>query len=605
MLEFDDLRPYASFRLASIRQGAAKTAVVDQILDDANELVESTAQREFVQRLGNSQAGDLWAGFLIYTATRSPSWTTGEGLEDLTHHLLLVARRDRHVAVYASEPAMGRFVSAGMNRSELTGLSALAPIPAALLNTAYGRGAARTLWLSGIHRRTSSKADSKILTGADLQDALDPLDDQSYHFTSARTQPGLPNMPSNRSERAVGFTPRDSRVWAGSVREFVELRQVAYALLGRLKEAETETLVPTPFAVLAAPISTVDEVDQPYDVSVVAPELLSGDPIEDEEEEALAERWAYRSAFSVVPTGSTEMRVGVEVDGQHVGELDLALAVGEGGETSVDVVTLGTGDDLGEAADVFHRPSWLTVHFESGHTLSNGALYSVRHRDIPFKSWVFADFTGFDVKKEKPPTSAAFDPGQIGNHDSLFCWVKLNWPLGAAGRGWLACDDGAGEIADFVHFDPAHPDGPLLSLIHVKASGSGSTTRQISTSDYEVVIGQAVKNLRHLDRTNLADRLEEGAGSAVALATWNEGVVATRQDLVDTLRAAGDDYRRRLVVVQPRVTSTELGLARAAIDDGQTTGRAARLRQLDTLLLEAESSARDLSATFSVLGDSF
>lgn len=252
---------------------------------------------------------------------------------------------------------------------------------------------------------------------------------------------------------------------------------------------------------------------------------------------------------------------------------------------------------------MFDRPSWLIVRFESGHTLSNGSLYSVRHRDVPFTSWEFLDFTGFNVKKEKPPTSSAFDPNEIGNHDSLFCWVKQNWPVGAAGRGWLACDDGAGEIADFVHFDPAHPEGPLLSLIHVKASGSASPARQISTSDHEVVVAQAVKNLRHLDRMNLADRLEQGGGNAVAVATWNDDVVATRQNMADVLRTAGDNYQRNLVVVQPRVTSTELDLARHAIDNGQTTGRAGRLRQLDTLLLEAESSARDLNATFSVVGD--
>jgi len=131
-----------------------------------------------------------------------------------------------------------------------------------------------------------------------------------------------------------------------------------------------------------------------------------------------------------------------------------------------------------------------------------------------------------------------------------------------------------------------------------------SPDRTQTTAGAEVVVGQAVKNLRHLDRMNLADRLEQGADNTVAVATWNDNVVATRHNMADALRTAGDNYRRNLVVVQPRVTSTELGLARDAIDNGETTGRAGRLRQLDTLLLEAESSARDLSGTFSVIGDS-
>lgn len=267
------------------------------------------------------------------------------------------------------------------------------------------------------------------------------------------------------------------------------------------------------------------------------------------------------------------------------------------------MIPLGTNADLAEAAEVCERPAWLSIRFESGHTLSNGIVYSVRHREAPFDSWLFVDFSGCDVKKEKPPTSAAFDPTAIGNHDSLFCWVMHNWPISAAGRGWLACDDGAGEIAHFIHLDPDGPDGPVVSLIHVKASSSDSATRDISTSDYEVVVGQAVKNLRHLDRINLADGLELGANKAVAVATWNNGSLGTRKAMAAALRGVGDNYQRRLIVVQPRATKTGLSLARTAISKGDVAGRAGRLRQLDTLLLEAESSARDLSAIFTVVAD--
>ena len=59
---------------------------------------------------------------------------------------------------------------------------------------------------------------------------------------------------------------------------------------------------------------------------------------------------------------------------------------------------------------------------------------------------------------------------------------------------WLACDDGAMEIADFILFE-AGPPG-LIEVIHVKGAHSSSPNRGISVSAYEVVVGQAVKNLR-------------------------------------------------------------------------------------------------------------
>ncbi len=73
MLVLDDLQPYASFRLGSVRPGATKTAIVDQVLDDIAEFVETSETRQLIQRQGNTQTGLLWVGFLIYTTSRSPA----------------------------------------------------------------------------------------------------------------------------------------------------------------------------------------------------------------------------------------------------------------------------------------------------------------------------------------------------------------------------------------------------------------------------------------------------------------------------------------------------------------------------------------------------
>ena len=97
----------------------------------------------------------------------------------------------------------------------------------------------------------------------------------------------------------------------------------------------------------------------------------------------------------------------------------------------------------------------------------------------------------------------------IGTAGSLFCWIKNCWNVNrdSGNSGWLACDDGSGELADFIHLDEHQG---TLSLIHIKGASTSSPTRGISVGAYEVVVSQAIKNLRHLDRFYLAEGLRLG-----------------------------------------------------------------------------------------------
>jgi hypothetical protein len=55
--------------------------------------------------------------------------------------------------------------------------------------------------------------------------------------------------------------------------------------------------------------------------------------------------------------------------------------------------------------------------------------------------------------------------------DSLFGSVVRRF-----GNGWLTCDDGPGEVADFVHVDPAG----VLTLVHVKAAHGDGHRRGVA-----------------------------------------------------------------------------------------------------------------------------
>jgi hypothetical protein len=77
--------------------------------------------------------------------------------------------------------------------------------------------------------------------------------------------------------------------------------------------------------------------------------------------------------------------------------------------------------------------------------------------------------------------------------------------------------------------------------------------------------------------------------------------VGERTGAIAAIRGLGTNYRRRVIVFQPRVTQSAHAAAQGDIDSGSQSARANRLRQLNTLLLGAEADCRDLGADFWVL----
>lgn len=220
-------------------------------------------------------------------------------------------------------------------------------------------------------------------------------------------------------------------------------------------------------------------------------------------------------------------------------------------------------------------------------------VYRYRFRDHPFSGYQWADLNDWTITSEKP---SALD--RIGDETSLFCWVWGTWSglLEAGfGGGWLACDDGAGEKADFIHFDE---QAQVLSLIHVKASESASAARSVAVATYEIVVSQAIKNLRFLDRENLQDGLLSRVNGAGRVLNWHDGNPCTREEFVDALSRMEPRCVRNIVIVQPHLQKAVWDRANVNPESHE----AGRLRQLNTLLVGAEASCRALGASLKVIG---
>jgi hypothetical protein len=476
-----------------------------------------------------------------------------------------------------------------------------------LLNAAFVRGPIRTIWLSGIHAPVSVKADSKILSGLDLRDALDPLGDQSYYFTSARSSVPKLGLP-------VGVSPRSARVWLGATSSWDDFVKTVADLL-KYVEATTERDT-QPLSALAVPAMQAPALDEAYEIRFLPPELLADDPTSEPENKQLMERWAYRTDLEILKTHEDSLEVRVNMDDVSLGTITLEFDTSDVANIKIKAkVTppdpacpVAYQDYVEELKAVSKKTGWIKVWYESDYTLTNRAIFEVRYRDEPFDGFHWFEFKDYEITTEKPWGNgpAPTNPDSLGRQKSLFDWVRNNWPPPcrpySETGGWLACDDGPMEIADFIHLD-VEGEKPVLTQIHVKGSKSDSATRGISVRDYEQVTSQAVKNMRFLDRLHMDVGLTEGLKRKIGNLVWHDRSVSTREEMLKAISQIGASYRRMVVILQPSVRKSMLEEVRKANSEGKPHRDTGRARQLNTLLLNAQASCRSLSAELWVLAD--
>lgn len=266
------------------------------------------------------------------------------------------------------------------------------------------------------------------------------------------------------------------------------------------------------------------------------------------------------------------------------------------------------------------RNTNLTIHYASGHVIQNGALFQTRFRDAIFERWEWLklrpadDGITYRVSAEKPTRAGTssrgkpieiFDPSQIGLQRSLFCFVRNNAAMVASPDAtpladwWLLCDDGAGEIADFIAISAKRP---AITFIHVKARHKGEKDT-ISVTPFSEVVSQAVKNLRAYEQGLLGGMLISRTTSANNSLVWRHD-----ESNVDRLGFIAAMIRlrkpqRHILIFQPRISQKTWEKAVQRHRSGAENGQVGRMRQLSALLSGAESTFQKLGATMAVVGE--
>jgi len=565
--------------------------------------------------------GSIQCSGFVYRTRETPSWwhgptgnTPDEKRVDVpfaneVNHLVLIVKRGRFFGVYSSHPSDWRRIMNGIKKKRVTQVW---PVSPPLLNGAFTNEAwaVAAVWMRGLHRAVETKPDSKQLTGLNIRSAVDPFGDQTYHFASGRSK-----VPTGDEHENLGISPGKHRVWLGQAVDFDDFCQRASWAMALLDGAAE---VSAPIAELAHPLPSLDQLDVPEEIGWTPTGEVGSWPPETVEAFNLLEG----TGLSVDATNcvrATEgndrtVKFGVQIFnyGEPVAVVKLKITYPQASnEVSIVVQPDTEGGDMsvwGSAiSTLFIEEKWGTIRYANGCVVSGSRAYLPNYTAKPFQGWTWVDFstpTRIDITKEKPvadgaPDRRSIDLGLIGDagEDSLFTWIHDRW--GAHRQGILLCDDGSGEIADFLHLAPADQDGEsALTLIHAKGSKGSKPGRGLSVSEYEVVVAQATKNLTFASPLTIAQKLRTFSGSSPV---WIDGQLAGDPSyFAEQLQARGAKIRLRVVVLQPHtrreVYDIDPEAASATIQ--------LRHRQLSTLLLEAEAACRSVGASFSVIASS-
>lgn len=456
----------------------------------------------------------------------------------------------------------------------------------------------KMLWLLGIHGKNSFKADSKVLGGDSVADALDPLEDQSFTMSAVRTE-------LDNSGRTTGINSFKSSLWRGPCKNWDIFENRVIEILDKIEK--NVDLVETPISILATPISEVKNISTLYDLTFIDYEFYRDDDSKIKYE--LLKKIHNEYSFKINSTlKSHKISLNVYKENQDIGETNVDILIKD---YSVDFTTSlliknKQKSNLEYFSRVFKYPELIKCWYESGHAIVNGRVFKTDYRDVIYDGFLWADFEQFNILKEKPETkeqSPKVNLEDTGNQKSLFCWIKNRWSGSWNGKedysttekptGWLYCDDGSGEKADFIHAIE-FKGKTYISLIHVKASSTDSLNRRLSVGAHDIVLNQAIKNLRYINRKNLASALNERISTSEKKQCWKDNSQIDASSFISYLNALNtqSNIKMRVIVIQPHT--------RKSVYNNNTASNIRK--QLDVLLVSAETAIKSSGAEFHIVG---
>ncbi|WP_417439639.1 hypothetical protein [Idiomarina abyssalis] len=477
----------------------------------------------------------------------------------------------------------------------------------------------RMLWLSHTGGRNRYKPGSKFIGGDSLADSLDPMDDQSYSMSAVRTQYTL----GEDNSKAIGLNPYKSLVWAGPSNSWERFSNRVIEILDELNRCTDEN--DAPIGILSYPINSLEGVGKAYELDILNSEMFAQD--DDSTVAKLIRTIEQNYSYELdISNFSNSAYLRIFHCGTPCGSVSLDFDLRQYRVVFKQIPSYldKKKGKLDYFCRIFSYPDLVKVWFESAHSMLNGMVFKTELKDLPFDSFIWTDFgeakarlksSNSLIYNEKPTKTndsgkEVYDPSQIGLANSLFCWVKKNWNsswkkqtdftmvMNENPSGWLYCDDGSGEKADFIHIGEHH-DKKVVTFIHIKSAkkspkGEANNGRGVSVGAHDVVVNQAVKNIRYCDRKNLEEAIKRQIDESKVRKVWKDGndVEDGMEQFLKQVKSLPISHDKRVVVIQPHTLKNVYNT-----DQGSKSKL-----QLNTLLLSARRACASNGAEFYMVG---
>lgn len=253
----DDVKPYLSILMA---KSDGEIVNISTIVEIIKSIISSSIEiSKWSESEFQSVDDDTESATLLFQELESPSWAPSSELKDLIHHFFAVIRYKSTYSFYFSDPTLKNLLTDKISDSKELGLS---KIRQGILNYVFLTGdGIKTLWLYGIHRKTDVKADSKILAGIDLINAIDHIGDQTYAYSAVRAKVTL-----DKKDRTVGVNPARSSIWLGPTGSWSNFQKLVVELSKLVSNATQEEL--SPIHTLSYSTTDINDVQGAYDFSL-------------------------------------------------------------------------------------------------------------------------------------------------------------------------------------------------------------------------------------------------------------------------------------------------------------------------------------------------
>ena len=336
--------PYLSATLFHIDRadpalaGKLRSAIAETLRE-----AERRATRRVTRQIAKPFPKKLTAGLHVcwfhYSEQRAPPWYTANDLTDTHHHIVVICRKGKLLSISFSDTGARGTVMRAITNADSGPFLRLKQFSPEEIEAAFVESRVRTLWLSGVHRRLVIKPDAKVLSGLELESALDPLGDQSYYFSSIRSTSGNEDLAVDGSPAIIGASPRQGRIWIGPTRSWDEFTE-RMALI--LDQAAAKTAGPLPaqpsIPVLAQTSSGIAGVQQPYDMAIIVPELSLTDIDSNDGEDRWLQQFSDAARFEVEPQqGSPNFDADIFWGDEKLGRLAYQFEERAGGTARLSV----------------------------------------------------------------------------------------------------------------------------------------------------------------------------------------------------------------------------------------------------------------------------